>query len=84
MMCVRGVTSQRAIGMKARIEHGFTSTKSQRAFSASGGGQAVPEVPAGICKGRKSFKSGVPTGIRTPVLTVKGWCPRPLDDGDNQ
>jgi hypothetical protein len=20
---------------------------------------------------------GVPTGIRTPVLTVKGWCPRP-------
>jgi hypothetical protein len=28
--------------------------------------------------------SGVPTGIRTPVLTVKGWCPRPLDDGDNR
>jgi hypothetical protein len=28
------------------------------------------------------FKIGVPTGIRTPVLTVKGWCPRPLDDGD--
>jgi hypothetical protein len=27
-------------------------------------------------------KDGVPTGIRTPVLTVKGWCPRPLDDGD--
>ena len=26
--------------------------------------------------------SGVPTGIRTPVSTVKGWCPRPLDDGD--
>ena len=25
---------------------------------------------------------GVPTGIRTPVSTVKGWCPRPLDDGD--
>jgi hypothetical protein len=22
-----------------------------------------------------------PTGIRTPVSTVKGWCPRPLDDG---
>ena len=28
------------------------------------------------------LKYGVPTGIRTPVLTVKGWCPRPLDDGD--
>jgi hypothetical protein len=27
---------------------------------------------------------GVPTGIRTPVLTVKGWCPRPLDDRDNR
>ena len=27
-------------------------------------------------------KTGVPRGIRTPVLTVKGWCPRPLDDGD--
>src|SRR5471030_1681082 len=25
---------------------------------------------------------GVPKGIRTPVLTVKGSCPRPLDDGD--
>src|SRR5581483_1754681 len=28
-------------------------------------------------------RSGVPTGIRTPVATVKGWCPRPLDDGDS-
>ena len=25
--------------------------------------------------------TGVPRGIRTPVLTVKGQCPRPLDDG---
>ena len=25
---------------------------------------------------------GVSTGIRTPVPTVKGSCPRPLDDGD--
>ena len=28
------------------------------------------------------LKYGVPKGIRTPVPTVKGWCPRPLDDGD--
>src|SRR5690606_31968675 len=28
------------------------------------------------------FDHGVPTGIRTPVATVKGLCPRPLDDGD--
>jgi len=27
-------------------------------------------------------KTGVPTGIRTPVASVKGRCPRPLDDGD--
>src|SRR5690606_18591300 len=27
---------------------------------------------------------GVPTGIRTPVSTVKGWCPRPLDDGGEE
>ena len=28
------------------------------------------------------FEIGVPTGIRTPVPTVKGSCPRPLDDRD--
>ncbi len=26
---------------------------------------------------------GVPRGSRTPVIAVKGRCPRPLDDGDN-
>ena len=31
---------------------------------------------------RKYCKLGDPTGIRTPVPTVKGWCPRPLDEGD--
>ena len=25
--------------------------------------------------------SGDPNGIRTRVPTLKGWCPRPLDDG---
>jgi hypothetical protein len=30
------------------------------------------------------FISGVPTGIRTPVIAVKGRCPRPLDDGDKR
>jgi hypothetical protein len=28
----------------------------------------------------KCHKLGDPKGIRTPVATVKGWCPRPLDD----
>ena len=27
--------------------------------------------------------SGVPNGNRTRVSTLKGWCPRPLDDGDD-
>jgi|WetSurMetagenome_2_1015567.scaffolds.fasta_scaffold11054_2 hypothetical protein len=29
-----------------------------------------------------NIKDGVPKGIRTPVIAVKGRCPRPLDDGD--
>ncbi len=29
-------------------------------------------------------KNGISKGIRTPVPTVKGWCPRPLDDGDTK
>ncbi len=41
-----------------------------------GGANKKPATRAGL------LLAGVPTGIRTPVLTVKGWCPRPLDDGD--
>src|SRR5437667_8331401 len=34
---------------------------------------------------RKSLiQSGVPNGIRTRVVAVKGRCPRPLDDGDSR
>ncbi len=29
-----------------------------------------------------SIKYGIPNGIRTRVPTMRGWCPRPLDDGD--
>ena len=36
---------------------------------------------AALCSCEPSAaKLGDPTGIRTPVPTVKGWCPRPLDD----
>ena len=45
-------------------------------FSRNGAANKKPALGAG------SLLTGVPTGIRTPVLTVKGWCPRPLDDGD--
>ena len=43
-----------------------------------GGANKKPAMKAGL------LLAGVPTGIRTPVLTVKGWCPRPLDDGDER
>lgn len=33
-------------------------------------------IPALNCDG------GVQYGIRTRVLTLKGWCPRPLDESD--
>ena len=28
-----------------------------------------------------STTRGTPNGIRTRAATLKGWCPRPLDDG---
>jgi hypothetical protein len=31
---------------------------------------------------RESMPDGIPNGIRTRAATLKGWCPRPLDDGD--
>ena len=39
--------------------------------------QGVTHVP-----GKDLPKAGVPTGIRTRVLALKGPRPRPLDDGD--
>ena len=35
----------------------------------------------GSIDGSKKYV-GVPDGIRTRVIAVKGRCPRPLDDGD--
>src|ERR671919_455285 len=29
----------------------------------------------------RSFQNGGPYGIRTRVSTLRGWCPRPLDEG---
>ena len=47
-------------------------------------GGTYPKVTRTGFQPLKSTNRGVPTGIRTPVLTVKGWCPRPLDDGDSE
>ena len=30
---------------------------------------------------RKKYKKSTPKGIRIPVTSVKGKCPKPLDDG---
>ncbi len=34
-----------------------------------------------ITPGSGSLVSSTPNGIRTRVATLRGWCPRPLDDG---
>ena len=45
-------------------------------------GSNEPSLKIGRCRPGLVQRSGVPTGIRTPVTAVKGRCPRPLDDGD--
>jgi hypothetical protein len=41
---------------------------------------AVTPKPLQI-KGFRSIFQSTPNGIRTRAATLKGWCPRPLDDG---
>ena len=38
-----------------------------------------PETPKALRL--QGFRSGTPNGIRTRAATLRGWCPRPLDDG---
>lgn len=38
--------------------------------------------PSAISQTRRCSESGVPSGIRTRVIAVKGRCPWPLDDRD--
>ena len=57
-----------AFSIAATYEYGFLSPLVQKC-----------KKPAAAAAG---FCLGVPTGIRTPVIAVKGRCPRPLDDGD--
>ncbi len=34
-----------------------------------------------FCLKMETKINGAPKGIRIPVPSLKGWCPRPLDDG---
>src|SRR5271156_191138 len=60
-------------------DHPHTTANPNDAVALTGEAWVNAELTAPT---QQAFKIGVPTGIRTPVLTVKGWCPRPLDDGD--
>jgi hypothetical protein len=48
--------------------------------TAGGNEKALSGEPKRAKKLLKNY--GIPNGIRTRVTNVKGWCPRPLDDGD--
>src|SRR4029079_6565835 len=48
--------------------------------AACTGGVEITAKP--FLTARHLAPDGVPNGIRTRVTNVKGWCPRPLDDGD--
>ncbi len=54
-------------------ERAFTSKRAPVSGAHKKGRLAAAQIVAWF---------GVPTGIRTPVASVKGTCPRPLDDGD--
>ena len=56
---------------KERQRHGWT-TRWTGESSRSGQGTET----ALIC-----FFASSPNGVRTRVSTLRGWCPRPLDDG---
>ena len=43
---------------------------------------AYSDLTRGLFLSGFKLISGVPKGSRTPVIAVKGRCPRPLDDGD--
>ena len=43
----------------------------------------ITDIKQKICDRRMNYSEtcSTPKGIRTPVASVKGRCPRPLDDG---
>src|SRR5690606_13803789 len=68
----RGTFAPKGIRTRASIADAALSLTREKNQKNRGRLPATPAIES----------NGVPTGIRTPVSTVKGWCPRPLDDGD--
>ena len=58
-----------------RVGH-RANASSRRILLQRRSGQALETAP------RPANRSaGSPNGVRTRVSTLRGWCPRPLDDG---
>ena len=91
------LTLSRRLGARLRILHdGCLRTHADRATGACGRGarpldrvigpRMAPEWPHlrhPNGRGRRKIlvNVGAPKGVRTPVSTLKGWRPGPLDDG---
>jgi hypothetical protein len=60
----------------ATVAYGFRTRLSSAALCQ----RFVTQADVVFLDERFGFDAGDPTGIRTPVHTVKGYCPRPLDD----
>ena len=65
----------------ARARHSVAGLMQQETSCRCSHGDE-PHTPASTPSGHWRT-NGVPTGIRTPVLALKGPRPRPLDDGDS-
>ena len=70
-----------AAGHAGRLTHEFAWIGS-RALGCVRTRFVPRSAPVATPGTRRAGEGGVPTGIRTPVIAVKGRCPRPLDDGD--
>ena len=44
-------------------------------------GTTKPLVRRYVERSHQGLRSSTPNGIRTRAATLRGWCPRPLDDG---
>jgi hypothetical protein len=62
--------------LPVRVSYYFLGT-----YEAAGYFLGTYEAAGTTKYGRTALGYGVPRGIRTPVASVKGMCPRPLDDG---